>query len=173
MAFNLEYQTGATPDTVLASIRAGVGYWRESLVPKPMLRLGIHGVVAEVKPPHFRLYCAHRRWPPPAFYDLRGVVEARPDGGARVTARVGLGKGFSIVPWLLAALALWVAVSGDITGAIVVAVLAALIGGLYSNRDRAVTREDDFIARHLADLLDRAMAPLLVQPAGTDGQPVQ
>ena len=167
MAFTLNYETPLAPDATLAAIRTNAAYWQESRVPPSLRRAGVHGVVVEIRAPRFRLRCEHRRWPPPDWFDLRGIVAARPGGGSLVTARVGLARGYWFAPWSLASIAAVVAIGGDWTGGFVAAALAAVIGGSYSRRDRTVTRASDTVAAHLADRLDAALRPSSTTPTVT------
>ena len=122
-------------------------------------RLAAPELTASVRGAAFVLDYRSRIRPGPRA-ELRGRVVPRPDGGARVEARVGLTRWMTTYNgWIVAALALPFAWQGSWGSAALVLAIAGLSTAVNRAVDAGITRSNDE-ARYLTDGLEHALAAL-------------
>ncbi len=166
MAFEITLRSGAPPDKVLAAIRADLGEWRESKIPRHIWKDGGLRVVGEVTPPRFQIRL-DRRWYAKPHQRLRLVGEVVPErtSGSWVHARVGRpGGAWSVLPFTL--LLIWGLVrAGSVSWSIVVVAVIFVAIGVF--RDRAVSRADPeaaYLAQRLEEAVARASVAIVAPP---------
>lgn len=171
MAIRSSVKTRATPDAVLASIRAlhawrvethgtsewpseaaGVRVWRW----RNWLRVTLRHEV--------RYRFSVRQRPDPVVVLVR--VRATPERGSRVDLRCGL-LGAAPAPLMLVAALAFLPAGGDAAGPAPPRVLAALVATFYLVRDLAMTRASEPAAEFLMRRIERAVV------SASSGTPVR
>ena len=164
MAFRMTRTLTVSADDALSRIVASAGVWRESELPREVLKARVYGATVWRKERRFglTLNVTYEEARP----ELVGEVLPLPSGGSVVHARVGYASSrFGLGYWAVGALAAWYVLWGHaVAWGVLLGVFAA---GAYVHErgsDRAVTYEGDTFARLLADRLDAALAAVLQDP---------
>jgi hypothetical protein len=161
MAFALTRRLSVHSDAALKLLKAEVGVWRESEIPRAVLDRHVFGITVRTEARGFRAFAETNSRG--SWARAVGGFTDHTDGTSTMTVRIGCPlarRPWSL--WLAGALAVAAVVlrAGDL--ALCLAGFVGVVIAMGAMANRAVTYEGDPLAKLLADRIDAAVSSVLV-----------